>query len=259
MGSNPFGSTIQNKKGHPLGWPFSILENARSSRRFGFGRRLFGFRQLLFTFQVTLPAFAIFNFIVLFAHKCLYFVRVLRFCGLNMKVCALRFNIYLVLATALGLLCGCQSEKPKQNLAALRVHIEASPIPAGSSQTVSVLRSNPVLVTIAIDPVLTEANIIAARIIESPGGFSVEVKFDETGTWILEQYSASNVGRHFAIFGQWGEKLVNGRWLAAPLISHRIGDGVLAFTSDTSRDEAEQLVLGLNHVAKNINKAQLIK
>jgi len=34
---------------------------------------------------------------------------------------------------------------------------------------------------------------------------------------------------------------------------------VLAFTSDTSRDEAEQLVLGLNHVAKNINKAQLIK
>jgi preprotein translocase subunit SecD len=174
-----------------------------------------------------------------------------------MKVCALRFNIYLALATALALLCGCQSDKSKQNLAALRVHIEASPVPVGSSQTVSVLRSDPVLVTIAIDPVLTEANIIAARIIASPGGFSVEVKFDETGTWILEQYSASNVGRHFAIFGQWGEKLVNGRWLAAPLISHRIGDGVLAFTPDASRDEADQLVLGLNHVTTKTSKADL--
>ncbi len=160
------------------------------------------------------------------------------------------------MVAALVLVCGCQSGKPKENLAALRVHVETNLNPAGNSQTVSVLRADPVLVTIAADPVLTEANIIAARIIESPGGFAVEIKFDETGSWILEQYSASNVGRHFAIFGQWGEKLINGRWLAAPLITHRIGDGLLAFTPDASRDEADQLVLGLTHVAKKAAKAK---
>jgi len=238
---------------------FSIAENVCSSRRFGIGRRLFGFRQLLFTFQVALPAFAIFNFVVLFAHKCLYFVRVLRFCERNMKVCALRFNIYLALAAALALVCGCQSSKPKEKLSALRVHIETSPTSIGTSQTISVLRADPVQVTVENDPVLTEANVIAARIIELPGGFAVEVRFDETGSWILEQDSAENVGRHFVIFGQWGEKLANGRWLAAPLITHRIGDGLLAFTPDTTRDEADQLVLGLDNVAKNINKAKLVK
>ena len=86
------------------------------------------------------------------------------------------------------------------------------------------------------------------------GGFAIEIKFDENGTWLLEQYSAANPGRHFVIFGQWSEKLADGRWLAAPLITHRIGDGVLAFTPDCSREEADQLVLGLNNAAKEIHK-----
>ncbi len=173
-----------------------------------------------------------------------------------MKVCAFRFNIYLMLVATLALVCSCQTNKPKENLSALRIHIETLPNNLGTSQAISLLRSDPIQVTVQTDPALTEANIIAARILETPGGFAVEIKFDETGSWILEQYSASNVGRHFAIFGQWGEKLINGRWLAAPIISHRIGDGLLAFTPDASRDEAEQLVLGLNHVAKKTSKAK---
>ena len=47
-----------------------------------------------------------------------------------------------------------------------------------------------------------------------------------------------------------GRQMANGRWLAAPLITHRIGDGVLAFTPDMSRAEADQFVLGLNNVAQ---------
>jgi hypothetical protein len=42
-----------------------------------------------------------------------------------------------------------------------------------SSQTVSVLRSDPVLVTIAPEPILTEANIIKAKVIDTPGGFAI--------------------------------------------------------------------------------------
>jgi preprotein translocase subunit SecD len=168
-----------------------------------------------------------------------------------------RFNLYLLLAFALALAGGCATSKNDKETAALRVHIECAANLGSTGQTVSVLRADPVLVTIARDPILTEANIVKATLLNTPGGFAVEVKFDESGTWILEQYSAANPGRHFAIFGQWGKKLANGRWLAAPLISHRIADGVLAFTPDASRDEAAQLVAGLNNVARQMSKQSM--
>ena len=174
-----------------------------------------------------------------------------------MKVRARQFNLYLAVIAALVFICGCQTgkdDKEKQT-AALRIHIETNPGSSDTSQTISVLRSDPVAVTIANDPVLTEVNVITAKVINAPGGFAIEIRFDETATWTLEQYSADNPGKHFAIFGQWSEKITDGRWLAAPLITHRIGNGVLAFTPDCSREEADKLVLGLNNVAKKNLKA----
>jgi hypothetical protein len=170
-----------------------------------------------------------------------------------MKVCTRQFNVYFALAAACALLCGCQTDKNDEKVSVLRVHLEVGAVNAGemgTAQTVSVLRADPVDVTIARDPILTEANVVAARVINVPGGFAVEIRFDETGTWVLEQNTAGNPGRHLVIFGQWGDQLTDGRWLAAPLITHRIGDGVLAFTPDASREEADRLVLGLNNVAK---------
>ena len=106
-----------------------------------------------------------------------------------MKVLARRFNIYLALAFLLGLACGCQTGK-KPLTAALRVHIETSPDPTGTSQNISMLRSDPVLITIKREPILTEANIVLAKVIDNLGDFALEIKFDENGTWLLEQYSA---------------------------------------------------------------------
>ncbi len=198
-----------------------------------------------------------FGFVQLFAHKCLYFVCVLRFCESTMKVCARGFNIYLMLTLAV-LFSGCKTDeqsKQDKTVSALRIHLQ---VPTASmSQTITVLRDNPVLVNIGPDPVLTEANIQAAKVIEPLGGFAIAIKFNESGIWLLEQYSAANPGKHFAIFGQWGEKLANGRWLAAPLINGRLADGVLTFTPDCSREEADQLVLGLNNVATKIRKGML--
>ena len=175
-----------------------------------------------------------------------------------MNFCSRQFNLYLSLLAAVALLCGCQTHrKDKEPVAALRIHIESTGNAEGSGQTVSVLRNDPVLVTIADEPILTESSIINADVINVPGGFAVDVQFDETGTWILEQYSASNPGKHFVIFGQWGEKLAQGRWLAAPLITHRIAGGLLAFTPDASREEADELALGLNNVAKKTIKGKL--
>ncbi len=174
-----------------------------------------------------------------------------------MAVWTRRFNPYLALAAALALLCGCQTHRQKGPLGALRVYIQVNPDSLGTSQTISVLRSDPVLVTIARDPILTEANIVTAKVTDTPGGFAIEIQFDGNGTWLLEQYSAANPGGHFAVFGQWGDKPAKGRWLAAPLITHRIANGVLAFTPDASRAEADQLVLGLNDDAAKIRKGQM--
>ena len=172
-----------------------------------------------------------------------------------MKVWTRRFNIYLTILAGLCLLPGCMTNKPHGPTAALRVHMEAGANFLGTSQTISVLRADPVLLTISKEPFLTEANIISARLIEAPGGFAVEVHFDEAGTQILEQYTAANTGFHLAIFGQWGDTVSDARWLAAPMITHRIGNGVLAFTPDMSHAEAEKLVTGLKNVAE-FNKKQ---
>lgn len=171
-----------------------------------------------------------------------------------MKVYARRFNIFFALAMAAAFVCGCQTDKKKDQVSVLRVHLQASQNTAGSTVPVTVLRSNPVSVTIAHDPILTEANIIAAKVIETPGGFAVEIQFDESSSLMLEQYSSSNLGLHFVIFGQWGETAADGRWLAAPLITRRIATGQLAFTPDITRAQADRLVLGLNNVAKKTKK-----
>ena len=182
-----------------------------------------------------------------------------------MKVYAPRFNIYLWMFAALALFSGCQTHhsvtKESKEISALRIHMETNPDPSGTAltQTVSVLRAEPVSVVIAQTPFLTEADVVAARVLDAPAGdgFAVEIKFSDVGTLTLEQFSASNPGKHFVVFGQWGDKSMDGRWLAAPLITHRITDGLLSFTPDMSRDDAYRLVLGLNNVSRQIAKGQM--
>ncbi|HSY17669.1 MAG TPA: hypothetical protein VK815_05005 [Candidatus Acidoferrales bacterium] len=165
-----------------------------------------------------------------------------------------RFNLYLLLALVALPAGGCAWTKKKiETVGAIRIHVEA-PVPvAGRTETIRVLRSQPVDVLIDEDPTVTERNIIAATLLETPGGFAVRVKFDETGSWMIEQTSAGNPGKHLAIFAQWGETISEGRWIAAPIITHRIADGVITFTPDATREEAAKLVEGLNHTAKLLN------
>lgn len=132
----------------------------------------------------------------------------------------------------------------------MRVHIESESSSAGTTKSISVERSQPVLINISVDPVLTEADVVSARLLDAPGGFAVELKFDQTAGWRLEQYSASNPGKHLAIFAQWSDKPADGRWLAAPIIVRRMANSMLVFTPDASHQEMEQWVKGLNEEAK---------
>jgi hypothetical protein len=174
-----------------------------------------------------------------------------------MNFCARRFNLYLTLLLAVAV-CGCGTfkKKPPEKISAVRVHMEAPVGVQGETRTVTVLRSNPVVVTVDINPILTEQNLIRADLVETPGGFAVKLQFDGTGGWMLEQATAGNPGKHLVIFGQWGEKVADGRFLAIPLITGRNSTAVLLFTPDASREEAQRFVDGLNEVSKLMHTPQ---
>ena len=169
-----------------------------------------------------------------------------------MLIRVLRYNTYLLLPTILVCLAGCQSpeRKQKRQVTVLRVHVEVFADSIGLNKPVSIFRANPMMVSLKPDPFLTEAQVLGSKVIEDQAGFSLQIKFDRRGTQLLESVSASNPGRHLAIFCEFGEKLDKARWLAAPLISRRISNGLLVFTPDADREEAEQVALGLNNVAR---------
>jgi hypothetical protein len=172
-----------------------------------------------------------------------------------MRVYTLRFNLFLLLAALSPFLAGCSSFTHRNEpTSTLRIFVsiasDTAMGPKDSTETVSVLRADPVQVTIDKTPILTESDLVAAKIIATPDAPAIELRFSPMGTVVLEQYSATNPGGHFVVYGQWGKKLKNSRWLMAPLITGRINDGLLSFTPDMTRDEATQFVLGLNNVAK---------
>ncbi|HTD65503.1 MAG TPA: hypothetical protein VK846_03095 [Candidatus Limnocylindria bacterium] len=160
------------------------------------------------------------------------------------------FNGFLVLL-ALALASGCatsEERKRKKEFSTLRIHVESDQ-QSDHSSAISIIRSAPILLNIDREPVLMENNVLAALVVEQPGGFGVEIKFDRQGTWILERTTVVSRGKRLAIFSDFGQA----RWLAAPLITSRNQSGTLRFTSDCTREEAERFVRGLNNT---VHKAE---
>ena len=160
------------------------------------------------------------------------------------------FNGFLALA-ALALIAGCgttEERQHKKEVSTFRVHIESDQ-QSDHSSAISVMRSSPILLNIDREAVLDENNVAAALVVEQLGGFAIEVKFNRQGSWILERTTVTNKGRHLAIFSYFGQS----RWLAAPMITSRTSSGMLTFTPDCTREEADRFVRGLNNV---VHKAE---
>ncbi|PWU16550.1 MAG: hypothetical protein C5B50_13215 [Verrucomicrobia bacterium] len=179
-----------------------------------------------------------------------------------MKIRWSRFNTYFVLALLLGLLCGCKSvhSKLKSAYAHLTLHIEALPDATHKTDQVAINRESPVFFNVDKEPFLTEKAVKGAKVIDAMGGFQLTIQFDRQGTWLLESYTTANKSKHFAIFCQWADlndaELNKGRWLAAPKITAPIRDGIITFTPDASREDAEEIATGLNNVANKLGTAK---
>lgn len=171
-----------------------------------------------------------------------------------------RFNLYLLSALAAVLSCGCHTpsdtgtkeKTPHQSkeLASLRIHIEVLPESMDFSTSVPIYRKQPVMVTVDKSPFLTEGDVAEAKVVDVPGGFDLQIKFNRHGTWLFEEYTTTNPDKHYAIFSTFGDKKKQGRWLGAPKIKGRISTGILQFAPDATREEAEEIARGLTNAAK---------
>jgi preprotein translocase subunit SecD len=172
-----------------------------------------------------------------------------------MLIRAQRLNIYLLLAAVICWMSGCTGPEhaKKKQAATLAIHLETSAHSGEKASKISVFRASPIELTVEKEPFITEAFISEAHVISVMDGFGVTIQLDRRGTLLLEQYTAGNLGRHFVIEVRFGKDLEQQRWLAAPVINHRISNGVLTFTPDATREEADQIVLGLNNVAKKVH------
>lgn len=178
-----------------------------------------------------------------------------------MKIRTVAFNIYLLAAI---ILAGCkspqekrdakQSSEQKKQLSTIRFHLEATGDSSERAGGVPILRASPMYVNIVRESFLDERDVVSANLNDHMGSFVIQIQLDEHGTFVLDNLSAANKGKRIAIMCEFGDR----RWLAAPIISRRMSDGMITFTPDATREEAERIVRGLNNaIGKLRNKSFL--
>lgn len=168
-----------------------------------------------------------------------------------MKLPSPCFNNYLVAVLLLAALAGCASveeRRMKKAEAVVQFYLEAEYDTGNKTEVVPIFRSTPVPVRVFKTPVLDSAYLTDASIVDAVGGFAVVLRFDFHGTLTLENISTAHKGSRIAVYALFPE----GRWLAAPRMATRITNGVLAFTPDATRQEAEYIVRGLKNVANKL-------
>lgn len=167
------------------------------------------------------------------------------------------FNTFFLLLLLGGLVAGCattpeekQAKAEAKDVSAVRLHAE--PRDESMAATKAKLpRSGPVEIPIDKEPFADERDVVRAQVVDLRGGFAIRLELTSHGRMVLEGASVTRAGLRLAIYGQWseGEKETTGRWLAAPVMRRAIRDGVVVFTPDCDREEAERFVRGLNNVA----------
>lgn len=174
-----------------------------------------------------------------------------------MKFRLIRFNLNFLVTAFLGVmwLAGCSSpgeRKGKKEMTVLRLHLETPSDKVPYTSSVSVLRSAPIRMAIHNQPFLDERSVKEAAVVDLGHTFGIQLQFDDRGRFYLETITQASRGQRIAFFSEFGEI----RWLAAVKITHVVTDGILTFTPDSSREEAERIVRGLNNFKRRKSKTE---
>jgi hypothetical protein len=133
--------------------------------------------------------------------------------------------------------------------------METNPDGSARNTPVPIYRSRPLMVNVMLEPMLTNENIEMADLVDVEGGWAIRIKLKDQGIRALEIASMRNRGKRLAVRAAFPQI----RWLAAPILTRRIEDGIFIFTPDATREEAERIVRGINNTVKRITRNQLMK
>ena len=173
------------------------------------------------------------------------------------------FNFIFLFAAAFLLLSGCVTDKAppkskeqkakekqeKKEQSVIELHLETSPSVSGSN-VIPIYRQNPSYLAVDPNAFLNSGSLVKAAVVDQLDGFVIQLQFDSHGTFVLDTVTTANKSKRIAILVIFPEK----RWIAAPLINQRNSSGVLTFTPDATREEAERIVRGLNNVTAQLRK-----
>lgn len=160
-------------------------------------------------------------------------------------------SIFTAVAFAL-VAAGCSSseKEKKKEYTAIRFHAETI---GDSTQgiPVTVLRSAPITLRVEADAAADERDIVSARLDDVLGGYAITVNFTTHGRMVMEMASVSRLGLRLAVKATWtiGPGQTATRWLAAPVMNQGLSSGAFSFSPDCTREEALQIVRGINNVA----------
>jgi len=168
-----------------------------------------------------------------------------------MKKVFASFNLYFILAILIGGCATSEKSKQKKEESTVRLHLEVPQTDDNGASGVVLVTKQRIPINVDREPFLTEGELHHAEIVASPGGFAVALNFADHGMFQLDMVSTSNKGRRVAILAQFPKS----HWVAAPMLVHRISNGVFTFTPDLTLEEAQRFVRGLNNVAEKARKS----
>jgi hypothetical protein len=170
-----------------------------------------------------------------------------------MKKVSTPFNLIFTFALLTLLFAGCatgKKSKDKKEQTTVRLFLEVPAIEDNGTSGAVLVTKQKIPINVEREPFLSEADLHHAELVATPGGFAIALNFSDHGTFQLDMVSTSNKGRHVAVLLQFPES----HWVAAPVITKRLSNGVFIFTPDLTLDEAKRAVRGLNNVAEKARK-----
>lgn len=127
------------------------------------------------------------------------------------------------------------------------MHLPANDSIPASRRVSIVLRTPALSLQINSIPVLREADLDGAELTGEGEDFQMRLLFNTHGTIELDRVSNNNRDELLVVF-------INDKPVAAPQLKRRIVDGILEFTPDLTREEAEKLVEGLRATIAYLKK-----
>jgi len=130
-------------------------------------------------------------------------------------------------------LISCAAQAPSGDVPQAKFELRLTQEAPGEGLTEASVEDSDKKVYLSKEALITNKDLISARVVENEGLLRIDVKFTEEGAERMSRASAANIGKRIAI-------VVDGKVLSAPIVMGVISD-TAAISGPFTREEAERL------------------